>query len=226
MNRQILRLYAVAIVLLTLTVQDSSADIKYFDLTKPYLRKVPMAIPVFQSLSTGVSQSGHNLAFSNDIIEMLDFSGYFKMLDPGSYLHDPQKSGIKKNSINFKNWTAIGAELLITGGLKVEGDNMAVELRLFDTFKSKLLIGKRYRGAVKDRRAVLKRFCSEVMLALTGRSGFFDSRMAFVSTGTGHKEIYQCDFDGRNIRQITKKNSITSFPRGRRMENIWPTRRS
>jgi TolB protein len=212
MNRQILRLYAVAIVLLTLAVQHAHADVKYFDLTNPFLRKVPMAIPKFQFLSAGASQSGQTLTFVNDIREMLDFSGYFKMLDQGSYLHDPQKSGITKTTINFRNWTAIGAELLITGGLQLEGNNMAVELRLFDTFKSKLLIGKRYRGAIKDRRAILKRFCSEVMLVLTGHSGFFGSRMAFVSNGTGHKEIYQCDFDGQNVRQITKKNSISSFP--------------
>lgn len=214
MNKHSLRFFTVTLLLMlvSLSPQNTSAEIKYFDLTNPFLRKVPMAIPEFKSLTVNPLSNGQPQVFANDIQEMLEFSGYFKMLDRGSFLHDSQKSGITKTTINFKNWTAVGAELLITGGLQVEGDNMAVELRLFDTFKSKLLIGKRYRGAIKDRRAVVKRFCSEVMQALTGRSGFFNSRLAFVSNGTGHKEIYQCDFDGRNIRQLTKKNSISSFP--------------
>ena len=214
MNRKTMR-YSAALFLglvLFLTPQDVMADIKYFDLTNPFLRKIPMAIPQFQSLSADLSEKGQVVAFADEMQAMLDFSGYFKMLDRGSFLHDPQKSGITKATLNFQNWTAIGAELLITGGLRIEGTSMAVELRLFDTFKSKLLVGKRYRGTLGDRRTVVKRFCSEVLLALTGHAGFFDSRLAFVSNGTGHKEIYQCDFDGKNIRQVTQKGSITSFP--------------
>ena len=179
-------------LVLSLTPPDIMADIKYFDLTKPFLRKIPMAIPQFQSLSADLSEKGQVVAFADEMQAMLDFSGYFKMLDRGSFLHDPQKSGITKATLNFQNWTAVGAELLITGGLRIEGTSMAVELRLFDTFKSKLLVGKRYRGTLGDRRTVVKRFCSEVLLALTGHAGFFNSRLAFVSNGTGHKEIYQC----------------------------------
>ncbi len=200
------------VLMLFLTPQTIMAEIKYFDLTNPFLRKIPMAIPQFQSLSADPTGNGQGEAFANELQEMLEFSGYFKMLDRGSFLHDPQKSGITKTTINFQNWMTIGAELLITGGLVIDGSNMSVELRLFDTFKSKLLVGKRYRGAVKDRRTVVKRFCSEVMQALTGNAGFFNSRLAFVSNGTGHKEIYQCDFDGKNVRRVTRKNSITSFP--------------
>ena len=37
----------------------------------------------------------------------------------------------------------------------MEGGQLVSELRLFDTFKSKLLIGKRYRGRLEDRREVV-----------------------------------------------------------------------
>ncbi|MEJ2154742.1 MAG: Tol-Pal system beta propeller repeat protein TolB [Desulfobacteraceae bacterium] len=189
-----------------------NAEIKYFDLTNPFLRKIPMAVPVFQSLGRNPTEMGQVTPYSDELMAMLEFSGYFKMLDRGSYLHDAQTSGITQNSINFQNWTTVGAELLITGGLRMEGEQLVSELRLFDTFKSKLLIGKRYRGRIEDRREVAKRFCSEVLLVLTGQPGFFDSQLAFVSNGSGHKEIYTCEFDGKNVRQVTKKRSITSFP--------------
>lgn len=188
------------------------ADIKYFDLTNPFLRKIPMAVPGFRAMTASPDGMAQANPMADKLQEMLAFSGYFKMLDRASFLYNSQSSGITQKELNFANWTAVGAELLITGGLQVQGGQMVVELRLFDTFKAKMLIGKRYRGSIQDQRAMLRRFCSEVLLALTGNPGFFDSRLAFVSTGSGHKEIYFCDFDGRNVRQVTRKRSITSFP--------------
>jgi len=214
MIKKTIRISAMLILILVLNLMPHAlvAEIKYFDLTNPFLRKIPMAIPVFQGLTSNPVERGQAVAFANALQEMLDFSGYFKMLDRESFLYDPKLSGITRATLNFQNWTAVGAELLITGGVQIEGNSLVAELRLFDTFKSELIIGKRYRGKIEDQRAMVKRYCSEVLLALTGRTGFFDSQFAFVSNGSGHKEIYQCDFDGKNIRQITKYRSITSFP--------------
>ena len=203
--------HAVFVLLIVLPL-GAHAEIKYYDLTNPFLRKIPMAVPVFQAASPTSTESAQVEAFANKLEDMLEFSGYFKMLDRGSFLFDPQKSGISEKAINFGNWTAVGAELLITGGLKIEGDSMTVELRLFDTFKAKLLVGKLYRGKVDDQREVARRFSSEVLFALNGSRGFFNSQLAFVSSGTGHKEIYTCDFDGVGVKQVTRKRSITSFP--------------
>jgi TolB protein len=188
------------------------AEIKYFDLTNPFLRKIPMALPVFRAMTPNAEERSQVIPFADKLQEMLEFSGYFKMLDRGSFLYDPQASGITEKNLNFANWTTVGAELLITGGLQMQGGKMVVELRLFDTIKAKLLVGKRYRGTVEDQRAIIKRFSTEVLLALTGNPGCFDSRLAFVSNGSGHKELYLCDFDGRNVQQLTRKRSITSFP--------------
>ncbi len=204
--------FSACMLILFLAPQVVNADLKYIDLTNPFLRKLPMAIPVFQAMTKHPNEMSQTVPFSNELLEMLDFSGYFKMLDRVSYLHDPQASGITQATINFQNWTTVGAELLITGGLRMEGGQLVSELRLFDTFKSKLLVGKRYRGRVEDRREVVKRFCAEVLQVLTGQPGFFNSQMAFVSNGTGNKEIFKSDFDGKNVRQLTKKRSITSFP--------------
>ncbi len=208
----VLLLQIILLMFLSCFANDSKADIKYFDLTNPFLRKIPMAVPVFRAMAASPEERVQVATFADRLQEMLEFSGYFKMLDRGSFLYDPQGSGITERELNFPNWTAVGAELLITGGLQIEGNNMVVELRLFDTFKGKLLIGKRYRTTAGEQRAVVRRFCSEVLLALTGKPGFFDSQLAFVSNGSGQKEIYLCDFDGRNARQLTHKRSISAFP--------------
>jgi TolB protein len=203
--------YGLLIAIL-LTADSGLAGIKYFDLTKPYLRRIPMAVPVFQAANSTQAELDQAVAVADNVQKMLEFTGYFKMLDRVGFLFNPQTSGITLDKLNFPNWTTVGAELLVTGGVKVKGREMVLELRLFDTFKAKLLVGRRYRGTIKDRRTMIRRFCAEVIQALTGNTGIFDSRLAFVSNGSGNKEIFVCDFDGANVQQVTKKRTITGFP--------------
>lgn len=188
------------------------ADIKYIDLTNPFLRKVPMAVPVFKALTPSEAETPLTGAVADQVAEMLDFTGFFKLLDRGSFLYDPRTGGITQTDLNFGNWTTVGAELLITGGVQVQSGQLALEMRLFDTFKGRLVVGKRYNGRIEDQRDMVKRFCSEVVRALTGNPGIYNSRLAFVSRLNGNKEIYTCEFDGKDVKQLTRRNSITSFP--------------
>jgi TolB protein len=142
----------------------------------------------------------------------LDFTGYFKILDRAAFLFDPQKSGVGATDINFQNWTVVGAELLITGLFEQSGDNVSMEFRLFDTVRGRQALGKRYSGNVSEIRKMVLRFCAEVIHFLTGNKGIFNSKIAFVSTGSGKKEIYICDFDGYNPTRVTYNDSISLFP--------------
>ena len=184
----------------------------YIDINKPFLRKIPMAIPEFSPLDEA-STDPPPLKEATEILKTaLDFTGYFNMLDPGAFLLEPGKPTLTADQIKFQNWTTIGAELLITGGLSQKGSLIDLELRLFDTFTGKRIVGKRYHGKVNDIRRIILRFCTEVIFQLTGQRGIFDSRIAFVSNGTGNKEIYLCEFDGRKPIQYTRHNSISMFP--------------
>ena len=189
-----------------------AAQYNYIDISNPFLRKTPIAVPVFKAADLDPAAMDAARATVDLISYYLDFTGYFTISDPGAFLEDPQTMNITGSGIRYRNWTAIGAELLITGGVVVRDGDAEFELRLFDTVKEKMLVGKRYRGSTDDHGQVARRFCSEVVFAITGSRGFFDSKIAFVSNGTGHKEIYQCSFDGTNIRRFTHHNSISLFP--------------
>lgn len=199
-------------ILLSIPVGSLQAQIKFYDLTNPFLRKIPMAIPVFKAMTPTPAETALVGSVADEISQMLEFTGYFKMLDRNSFLYDPRSSGVDETQINYGNWKTVGAELLITGGVTFQGNELILELRLFDTLKAKLLDGVRFKGAAANSREMVRRFCTKVMLIVTGRQGMFNSKMAFVSTGTGHKEIYTCEFDGADVRRITHKNNITSFP--------------
>jgi len=192
--------------------QSDADQYEYIDISNPFLRKIPLAIPLFKN----VTGTGEEERLSNSSAQLLAsslaFTGYFKILDRGAFLFDPTKDGVLTPQINFANWTVIGAELLITGLFEVSDGRLAMELRLFDTFKSKRILGKKYAGRPEDQRKIIHRFCSEVIQYLTGHKGMFASKIAFVSTGSGNKEIYSCAFDGYGPRQITRNHEISLFP--------------
>ena len=188
-----------------------SAGYNYIDITHPFLRKIPVAVPFFKPISPGTATDQLSKKASDLLAETLEFTGYFKLLDRKAYLVGPQSDAAFAN-VNFHNWTSIGAELLVTGGVLIENNTVEMELRLYDTFKETLLVGKRYKGLVDDQRKIIHRFCNEVIYALTGKRGIFDTEIAFVSTSSGVKQIYICDFDGYNPRRITHTKSITLTP--------------
>jgi TolB protein len=178
----------------------------------PFLKKIPLAIPDFKPLEADET-TGQTAVEARDLTaETLAFTSYFKLIDPAAYLDDPKTSGLTARSVNFRNWTIIGAELLITGGVSHSGEAVELEMRLLDTVKGQSVIGKRYRGRKVDLRRIVRKFCSEVVFYLTGDRGYFNSEIAFVSTGTGNKEIFIAEFDGRNPVQFTRTKNITLSP--------------
>ncbi|MGB2687970.1 MAG: Tol-Pal system beta propeller repeat protein TolB, partial [Desulfobacterales bacterium] len=192
--------------------QSGSDPYDYIDISNPFLRKIPLAVPLFKN-ETGTAQEARLSEASADLLSAsLEFTGYFKILDRQAFLFNPQSDGILAPQINYANWTVIGAELLITGLYEENNGKIAMELRLFDTFKGQRILGKKYSGEMADQRRIIHRFCSEVIQYLTGSKGVFGSKIAFVSTGSGNKEIYSCEFDGYNPQQLTRNHSITLFP--------------
>jgi len=203
---------AGVMILMLFPPQIKATEYDYIDISNPFLRKIPLAIPWFKDMSEANAGSILSVQLPDTLSETLAFTGYFKMLDRKSFLMDPKNPDIIATHINFRNWTAIGAELLITGGVWVTDGQMETELRLFDTFKEKLIIGKRYKGSIENTQGMIRRFCGEVMHHLTGHRGFFNSQIAFLSHREGNKEIFICDYDGSRPTRFTRHNSITLFP--------------
>jgi TolB protein len=187
---------------------------EYINISNPFLAKIPIAIAPFKDISN--NDKGNIITLNNGmdyLIEMLRFTGYFNILDKDAFLADFKKSGIISSSINFRQFTTVGAELLITGGeKKIKNGKIFIELRLFDTFKEKMLLGKQYEGQFSDRKRIIRRFAGDVIYYLTGKKGVFETKIVFESKISGKKNIFICDFDGKNPRRITKNNSINLSP--------------
>ena len=187
-------------------------DYDYINVTNPFLKKTPVAVTDFKTFNGHEQEVTLGKTAVGILKEALDFTGYLKTMNPVAFLSNPAESGIQLGEINFRDWTGIGADLLITGGIIETDGKINLQLRLFDTFNTKLLIGKIYTGPQSQVRQMIHLFCSEISYQLTGKWGIFNSKIAFVSTVKGNKEIFSCDFDGQNIKQITSHKTISLSP--------------
>ena len=184
----------------------------YIDVNAPSIPKFSIAIPDFKDL--GADKKHPELAkkmpgvISND----LDLSGYFNPMDKQAFL-DEKGGGLTLKGINFKDWSVIGAELLLTGGYTCIGSRLEVEVRLFDVFWGRQIIGQRALGDISRYRHLMHRISNEIILKLTGHNGISLTKLAFVGDVTGHREIYVCDYDGYNVRPLTKDKDIAILPR-------------
>jgi TolB protein len=218
---EIMRLYrivtlilvsAAAVLLIQAPECRAERDYDYINISDPFLKKIPVAVPVFRCMTDPENERADAGAAAEILSDALDFTGYFKLIDRGAFLENLQKKGIKGEDLNFANWTDIGAELLITGGMWRFNGTLRMEIRLFDTYKGEMLFGKRYSGSREDLRKMVLRFCDELVYRLTGKRGLFASRIVFINKRDGKNRIIICDFDGSDPRRILESDAITLFP--------------
>ncbi|MBU1196038.1 MAG: Tol-Pal system beta propeller repeat protein TolB [Proteobacteria bacterium] len=187
-------------------------DYDFIVVSDPFLKKTPIAVTEFKTSNGSSVEIEDGKTARQILVDALNFTGYLKSMNPEAFLSNPAQTGIKLGQINFRDWTGIGADLLVTGGITVENNHVVLELRLIDTFSQKLVVGNRYSGSRAKLREMIHRFCGDISYALTRNRGVFDSRIAFVSTVNGNKEIFTCDFDGQSIEQVTAHKSISLSP--------------
>ena len=71
------------------------------------------------------------------------------------------------------------------------------------------LVNKTYTGPA---RTAAHEFADDIVLALTKQHGIAGGKIAFISNRSGHKEVYLCDTDGGNLRQLTSDANISVGP--------------
>jgi TolB protein len=175
--------------------------------------KFPIAVSPLKNLGTTADVGKLSEGIADAIVYDLDLSGWFKVLDRAAYIENPQKSGVALGSFDFKDWSTIGAEGLVKGSFTVQGDEVTVELRLFDVFQNKERVGKRYVGRTKDYRRIAHKFADEIINQFTGVPGIFNTRIAYVSTSGGRfKEIHVAHLDGSEKFQVTNNHTINLSP--------------
>jgi TolB protein len=166
----------------------------------------PIAIPV------GIGGSN---ALSKEIAQATEFdlsvSGWFRVLDPRSFLADLEKERL---GIEPQKWKDVGAFGVMKYQVSGSGDNVTVEFRLYEVEKGDgPVLSKRYSGSARDIRALAHKWSNDVVKYFTGEDGFFGSKIAFVTKRRrGGKRVLAMDFDGKGVYAVSRNRSINILP--------------
>ncbi len=144
----------------------------------------------------------------------LSFLPFFAFVAPGDILGGADVGGYSARNIDFKKLQLSKVDLILTTAW--EGDRKtpgSVELRAFETFTGRLVLGKAY-FVQNDEQVpqVATKFCAALMKTLTGNGDFFESRLAFVCRQGKFKEICLVSPQGQNLTQVTRYDGISLSP--------------
>jgi TolB protein len=132
----------------------------------------------------------------------------------------PQEMPGSPQEVHLQQWAdaPANAAMVAFGSLSAGNGRLIVYGWLFDTRNSAnpQVLGKQYNEASSpdSARSIAHRFADEIIYRLGGGiNGIAETKIYFVSSRTGSKEIWAMDYDGQNQHQITHLGSITLSPR-------------
>ena len=180
------------------TRADPDSNGTVLEVSGPKKGAYPIAVPAAIDGDTAAAKEIATVASFD-----LSVAGVFKVLDPASFLDktlgldiDPQK------------WKDVGAY----GVVKYKATADTIEFRLYEMSKGTTPSLTKSYPRKGDTRAIVHRWCNEVVKYYTGEAGFFGSKIAFTAKGKGTSAIYAMDFDGANAYSVSKNSSTNILP--------------
>ena len=183
------------------------------DVTQGNAKPMPIAIPDFVPSAPGDTQAGANIA--GVIRADLERSGLFKPIDPKAFVDHITGVNVVPN---FANWRVISAQGLVTGQATLQSDGrLKVDFRLWDVYGETAVSGKSYFTQPESWRRIAHLISDEIYHAITGETGYFDTRIVFISeSGPATKRVKRLavmDEDGANPSFLTNGSYMVLTPR-------------
>jgi TolB protein len=186
----------------------------YLELRGRAVQPIAIAVPTFSIIrgAEGEANMLHRVLLAD-----LNYSMVFDLLD--AELYPDIESG--DGPPNFTAWRQTGAEALIRAFVRRDGDDVIAQFRLYDVASGQQIIGKVYYHEIPvtaatisntELRAIAHEFNDEAVFYFTGQYGVASSRITYVSSQRGPKEIYVMDYDGYGNQRITNDGGLALSP--------------
>jgi TolB protein len=184
------------------------------EITEGVIEPIPFAVPNFVPQNGASGELAGSLArvIATDLVR----TGLFREIPASAHIGQVTSFD---STVRYADWKAINAQALITGSVTVEaGGRLTVQFRLFDVFSDAPLgDGLQFVGTTDAWRRMGHKVADAVYARITGESGYFDSRVVFVSE-TGPKDarlkrLAVMDQDGANVQYLTGSDTIVLAPR-------------
>lgn len=141
------------------------------------------------------------------IVQDLQFSDRFELTEP--------TAGVEAGAVNLPLWKERGADLVLEGTLASAPPGATLTLKLHDAVYGQTRGEQTFQvpaAGDPNFRMSVHAISDAVVRWATGDPGMAASRIAFVYSGRGSKEILTVDFDGENVQRITNDGSIALSP--------------
>ncbi|MBL8647161.1 MAG: Tol-Pal system protein TolB [Sphingosinicella sp.] len=214
------RLISVLSALLIAIVATPAAAQLRVDINAGISKPMPIAVPAFTTPALASTVAGDTAALGRQVAEVvsndLASSGLFKPINPSAFTTTVAYADVL--APRFPNWRTVAAQALVTGFVQVNGDgSITVGCYLYDVFSEEILAREGFSTQPAFWRRAAHKCADAVYSRLTGESGYFDSRIVYVSeTGSQTKRIKRLaimDQDGANHRFLTNGQNLVLTPR-------------
>src|SRR5947209_1500899 len=180
------------------------------------VEKIRLAAPDFKAAGADSQTAALLKTFNDTLWSDLDNAGIFEMVSKSFY---PLQVPGNQQEMRLPDWAnpPANASMVAFGNFGVSGANAVMQGWLDDVKNSSApqVLGKQYQEPASDdnARLIAHRFADDIIFRLGGGiAGIAESKIFFVSSRTGHKEIWEMDYDGAAQRQITHLGSISLSP--------------
>lgn len=135
----------------------------------------------------------------------------FEVLDARSFVANLEQEGL---GVTPGAWQAVGAQGVIKGQITRTGNQIRVEMRLYEIARGgSPTLSRTYSGGAGELRQFMHQFANEVLQLLTGRAGAFGTRIVFARrVGRGRKDIMVATFDGDRVSRVSSGRGIAMLP--------------
>lgn len=175
---------------------------------------IPVALPDFSVQDIQLQDMAKKI--TQVVKKDLESSGLFRVVDQDAYL---QTFLSLQDKPNFSDWQILNAQGLIQGEVtRNPNGDLKVSFLLWDIYTTNQLMPQRNLNANEKKWRKLAHIVSDTVYErMTGDTGYFDSKIAFVSeSGKPNKRkrrLAVMDLDGENLQFLTDDKDIVMTPR-------------
>ncbi len=146
-------------------------------------------------------------------VSLLDLAAFTSRSDGAPELFRRILESDLARSDYFKIVAGGRAEYALTGSAELDGATLLVRCEAYNTATRERHLVKTFKGAAAEARRLAHTAADEIILALTGRPGMAATRFVLVGKRNGSKELFLCDADGYNLRQLTSDRTLSLAPK-------------
>lgn len=191
-------------LLLFLPQKSRPAEV-YINLEKGKGEKLVLLVEDFLNSSAEEQKIGATL---NTVLKRdLVFSDIFTLANP------PHQA---TNSMTFtsqdKELGRWAVDLLLKGKVDLTKDNFSLEVYIYDIITGQVMFKENLSAKPGAERRLIHKLSDEIVYRFSGQQGIAQSRITFINDSTGYKELYLVDYDGYNLRRLTRHRSVVVLP--------------